>query len=248
MRALLKLIQIEFLKLRRRKLIWLMLLTALVMPFFAFLYFHYFGKTGVEPVAFYKWSAFGFTMFIILPFILGILCTMLMHDENRYDMLKQLLIVPVNKMGYFFSKFAVVLVYSICFMLLTAVASVLFSVLSGYVAFAWESVMFLLKKCLEIGFFTAFAMLPILAVAASQRGYILPVCLTLLYVFASFFITPINMYLHPLSGVSVIISRKGDIPGLAFSQAVNVRLALLCILVWGAFSVVIANMTLGRKK
>ncbi|HCU2767808.1 TPA: ABC transporter permease, partial [Clostridioides difficile] len=36
---MLKLIQTEFLKLRRRKLIWLMLLSALIMPFFALLYF-----------------------------------------------------------------------------------------------------------------------------------------------------------------------------------------------------------------
>ncbi|HDO8936203.1 TPA: ABC transporter permease, partial [Clostridioides difficile] len=54
---MLKLIQTEFLKLRRRKLIWLMLLSALIMPFFALLYFNYFGKTGVEPTKFYKWSA-----------------------------------------------------------------------------------------------------------------------------------------------------------------------------------------------
>ena len=88
---------------------------------------------------FYKWSAFGYTSFIILPFILGILCTILMYDENRYDMMKQLWIVPVSKMGYFFSKFVIVLVYAICFMLITAVASVLFSVLSGYVIFDWEA-------------------------------------------------------------------------------------------------------------
>ncbi|HBL5294329.1 TPA: ABC transporter permease, partial [Clostridioides difficile] len=106
---MLKLIQTEFLKLRRRKLIWLMLLSALIMPFFALLYFNYFGKTGVEPIKFYKWSAFGYTLWIILPVVLGIFCTMLIHEENQYDMLKQLWIVPISKMGYFFSKFFVVL-------------------------------------------------------------------------------------------------------------------------------------------
>lgn len=245
---MLKLIQTEFLKLRRRKLIWLMLLTALIMPFFALLYFHYFGKTGVEPVQFYKWSAFGFTFLIILPFVLGMLCTVLMHDENQNDMLKQLWIVPISKMGYFFSKFFVVLIYSICFMLITAVASVLFSVLPGYVAFEWGSVIFLLKKCLEIGFISAFAMLPILAIAASQKGYILPVCITLIYSFLGFFIMTANMYLHPLSSMAVIIARKGDIPGIVFTQAVNVPLAFLCIGVWDIAAVLLANIALGRRK
>lgn len=245
---MLKLIQTEFLKLRRRKLLWVMMLTAFVMPFFAFVYFHYLGKAGVEPIKFYKMSVFGFTVLIILPFVLGMLCTILMHDENQNDMLKQLWIVPVSKMGYFFSKFFIILLYSVCFMLITAVASVLFSVLPGYVAFEWGSVLFLLKKCLEIGFITAFAMLPILAIAASQKGYILPVCITLIYCFLGFSIMTVNMYLHPLSSLSVIIARNGDIPGLAFTQAINVPMAFLCIAVWDIAAVLLANITLGRRK
>lgn len=245
---MLKLIQSEFLKLRRRKLIWVMMFAAFVMPFFAFLYFHYFKKTNVEPIQFYKWSAFGYTFIIILPFILGMLSTILMHDENQNDIHKQLWIVPISKMGYFFSKFFIVLLYSICFMLITAVASVLFSVLPGYVAFEWGSVLFLLEKCLEIGFISAFAMLPILAVAVSQRGYIVPVCSTLIYSFLGFFIMTANMYLHPLSSMSVIIARKGDIPGIVFTQGINVPLAVLCICVWDIAAVLFANIALRRRK
>ena len=245
---MLKLIQIEFMKLRRKKLMWIMMLAALVMPFFAFMYFHYFGETGVAPAEFYRWSAFGYTLFIILPFVLGMLCTMLMHDELRYDMLKQLWIVPVSRLGYFFSKFFVVLTYSICFMLITAIASVLFSVLPGYVVFDWESVFFLLKTCLEVALFSALAMLPILAIAASQKGYVLPVCITLIYVFAGFFIVPINTYLHPIFSTSVIISRSRGIPGLTFPQPVSVPSALICICVWGIVAVLLANMTLRRRK
>lgn len=126
---MLKLIQVEFLKLRRRKFIWLMLLAALFMPLAAVFYFSSVKGTGVDPIMFYKWTAFSYTPWIILPVVLGMLCTMLMYNENQYDMLKQLWIVPVNKMAYFFSKFAVVLVYSICFMLVTATASILTGIL-----------------------------------------------------------------------------------------------------------------------
>ena len=175
---MLKLIQVEFLKLRRRKFIWLMLLAALFMPLAAVFYFSSVKGTGVDPIMFYKWTAFSYTPWIILPVVLGMLCTMLMYNENQYDMLKQLWIVPVNKMAYFFSKFAVVLVYSICFMLVTATASILTGILSGYIPFDSESVLYLLRKCMEISLLTAFAVLPVLAVAAAQKGYILPVCLT----------------------------------------------------------------------
>ncbi|ADK13182.1 MULTISPECIES: ABC transporter permease [Clostridium] len=246
---MLKLIQIEFLKLRRRKFVWIMMLSALIMPFLAFLLFKYAWKTGFdEAIQFYKWSAFSYTVFIILPVVLGVLCTILMYDENQYDMLKQLWIVPVSKMGYFFSKFFVVLIYSICFMLITAVASVLFSVLPGYVAFEWESVLYLFKKCLEIGVLTAFVMLPILAIAAAQKGYILPVCITLVYAFSSVILMTVNMYLHPLCSMDVIIMRNKDIPGVAFTQAINIPLAFLCICVWDIVAVLFANIALGRRR
>ena len=168
---MLKLIQVEFLKLRRRKFIWLMLLAALFMPLAAVFYFANIKGTGVEPIEFYKWTAFSYTPWIILPVVLGMLCTMLMYNENQYDILKQLWIVPVNKVAYFFSKFVVVLTYSICFMLIIAAASILTGVLPGYITFDSASTLYLLRKCMEISLLTAFAVLPVLAVAAVQKLY-----------------------------------------------------------------------------
>lgn len=243
---MLKLIQVEFLKLRRRKFIWLMLLAALFMPLAAVFYFSSVKGTGVDPIMFYKWTAFSYTPWIILPVVLGMLCTMLMYNENQYDMLKQLWIVPVNKMAYFFSKFAVVLVYSICFMLVTATASTLTGILSGYIPFDSESVLYLLRKCMEISLLTAFAVLPVLAVAAAQKGYILPVCLTLIYTFLGFILLMVNMYLHPLSSMTAIVMY--DIPGVVFDQPLNIPAAFLCIGVWAAASAVLAHVALVRRK
>lgn len=241
---MLKLIQTEFLKLRRRKFVWLMLLSALFMPLLALFVFK--GETGVNPIKFYNLTALSYTPWIILPVVLGMFCTMLMYDENQYDMLKQLWIVPVSKMGYFFSKFIVALIYSICFMLITAVASVALGVFSGSIAFEWETALFLLNKSLGTGVLTAFAMLPVLAVAAGQKGYILPVCITIVYTFFGFILLMVNMYLHPLSGVTVIVSH--DIPGVVFRQAANIPLAYICIGLWDIASVCLAYIALVRRK
>ena len=226
---MLKLIQVEFLKLRRRKFIWLMLLAALFMPLAAVFYFASVKGTGVEPIEFYKWTAFSYTPWIILPVVLGMLCTMLMYNENQYDMLKQLWIVPVNKMAYFFSKFAVVLVYSVCFMLITAAASILTGVLPGYIAFDSGSVLYLLRKCMEISLLTAFAVLPILAAT-----------------FLGFILLMVNMYLHPLSSMTAIVMR--DIPGVVITQPLNIPGAFLCIGVWGVASVLLAGAALKKRK
>lgn len=245
---MLRLIQTEFLKLRRRRLVWAMLASALIMPFMALLYFQYFGKTGADPLLFYKWSAFSYSLWVILPVVLGILGTMLMHEETECDMLRQLWIVPVNKIGYFFSKFFITLIYSVCFMLITAVFSVLFSVLSGCVVFEWGSVLFLLKKCFEMGLVTAFVMMPVLAVAASQKGYIFPVCLTLVYTVLGFFLVTVNQYLHPLSSLSVILMQNNEIPGITFTRTPNLALAVLCICIWDIAAVLLAGFTLSRRK
>ncbi len=243
---MLKLIQVEFLKLRRRKFIWLMLLAALFMPLIAVFYFANVKGIGADPVEFYKWTAFSYTPWIILPVVLGMLCTLLMYNENQYDMLKQLWIVPVNKTAYLLSKFAVVLLYSVCFMLITATASILTGVLPGYIALDSESVLYLLQKCIEISLLTPFAMLPVLAVAAAQKGYILPVCLTLIYTFLGFILLMVNMYLHPLSSMTAIIMR--DIPGVVIPQPLNILGAFLCIGVWGAASVLLAVAALKKRK
>ena len=239
---MLKLIQVEFLKLHRRKLIWLMLLAAIFMPLSAVFYFADFRGTEIEPVEFYKWTALSYTPWIILPVALGILCTMLMFNENQYDMLKNLWIVPISKMGYFFSKVFVMLVYSVCFMLITAIASVVAGILPGYTTFDSGSIIFLIRKCMEIAILTAFAVLPILAVAAIQIGYILPICLTLVYTFLGFILLMVNMYLHPLSSMTAIVMR--DIPGVVINQPLNIAGAFLCIGVWAVGSIILAHIKL----
>lgn len=245
---MLRLIQTEFMKLRRRTHIGFMLLAALIMPFFALMYFNYFGEKGVQPVLFYKWSAFGYTLFIILPFILGILGIVLMHDENKYDMQKQFWTVPVRKMHYFFSKFFVVLIFSVTFMMITAVASILFSVLSGYVIFQWQSIRFLLGKCMEIAVLTSLAILPVLAVAVGCKGYVLPVCITLLYVFSGFFMASLNAYVHPVSCISIILNRNGDIPGVMLNQPACVMPALLSIGIWDGAAFLLAAFSLKQRR
>lgn len=89
--------------------------------------------------------------------------------------------------------------------------------------------------------------LPILAISSSQKGYIFPLCITLIYVFAGFLITPINSCLHPLSCISVIIARNEAILGLSLPQN-NVPLAILSICVWGIASTLLAKIKLSTRK
>lgn len=242
---MLNLVQTEFLKLRRRKFVWLMLLASMLMSFVAVFYFDASNSAEPEPMKFYTWTAFSYTSWIILPLVLGMLCTMLMYNENENDMLKQLWIVPISKMGYFFSKFIVVLVYSLCFMLLTAVNSILAGVLPGTISITTDSISFLFIKCLEIGILAPFSMIPVLAVAASQKGYILPVCMTIVYTFLGFILLMVNMYFHPLSSMTAILMR--NIPGIVMIEPVHLGKAFLCIGIWATVSIVWSKFMLTKR-
>ena len=112
--------------------------------------------------------------------------------------------------------------------------------------FAWNSISYLFKKCIEIAILTAFSILPLLAVAAAGKNYILPVCVTLVYTFLSFILLMVNMYLHPLSSATAIIMR--DIPGVILAQEVNIPAALFCIGIWTIVSIVFAYISLKHRK
>ena len=110
-KELLKFIHIELLKLRRRKCLILTLAASPIMPFLSMLYFKYIGKPNVEPVLFYKWSVFGFTCWMILPFILGILSSLLFYTESSNHINTYFWITPVCKLKYFLGKFFILFTY-----------------------------------------------------------------------------------------------------------------------------------------
>lgn len=243
---MLSLIQSEFLKLRRRTFIWLMMFAALFMPIAAIFYFGGANAGELTPLKFYKWTALSYTPWIILPLVLGMLSTMLMYDENQNDMLKQLWMIPISKIGYFFSKFTVVFFYSICFMLMAAVSSVLAGVIPGLVILTADSLSFLFIKCLEIGVIMPFAMIPVLAAAASQKGYILPVCVTIIYTFLGFILLMVNMYIHPLSSTTAILVRNME--GVTLNEPVSIGKAVFCICIWAGASTLWAEIMLRKGK
>ena len=95
---------------------------------------------------------------------------------------------------------------------------------------------------MEISLLTAFAVLPILAAAAAQKGYILPVCLTLVYTFLGFILLMVNMYLHPLSSMTAIVyagySGCRNYPATQYSGGIPLHRRVgrcFCPAGWGCF-------------
>lgn len=239
---MLKLIQTEFLRLRRRRTVFWMLLAAWVMPLVGVFYFGGDCRSGLEPIRFFKWASFSYTAWIVLPVVLGIFASMLMVDENRFGILYQFWIVPVYRLSFFLSKFLTVMIYALCFMLVSAAASLISGRLFGCITPGLGDVVFLFRKCLEIGFLTTFTIVPVLVAAGMQRGYLLPVGLTIVYTFFGFILLGVNPFLHPISSAMEIVLR--DVPGVVLSRPLNLPAAFFCIGIWCAGSGVLMSIRL----
>ncbi len=139
-----------------------------------------------------KQALFSFNIFLILPAILGVLASMLVYNEQRCDVLKQLWIIPVSKGGYLFAKWVVVLTVSLAFMMLAVGFTFAFGLAFGFLSWNGEMMAFILYKGIKAAVLEAVAVIPILALAVSHKRYLLPCCAAIIYAFLGFIVAQTN--------------------------------------------------------
>lgn len=241
---MLNLVKVEFLKLKRRKVVLIMFLATLLMPLLAVIYY---GNIDLSDNAmkYFKWTIFSYNLWLILPIILGIFSTMIVSEEYENDTFKSLWIVPVQKKRLLISKFVIVLMYSLVFMSLSILFTLLLGKIIHHIEIDYSLLVFLIRKCFEISGLLAVSMLPILSVAFLVKKYILPVCLTIVYAFSGFVILMVNMYLHPLSSSTAIVLR--DVPGIVLKQDMNLFYSLLCIGAWVVGFAIVTKLLLKKR-
>ena len=71
---------------------------------------------------------------------------------------------------------------------------------------------FILYKGIEAAVLEAVAVIPILALAVSHKGYLLPCCAAIIYAFLGFIVAQTNPYLIPSACAILCISR--DLPNI----------------------------------
>lgn len=241
---MLNVVRVEFSKLRRWKLLRVLPLLSLVLPAITFSYFathpDYLTDMGL-----YKQALFSFNIFLILPAILGVLASMLVYNEQSCDVLKQLWIIPVSKGGYLFAKWVVVLTVSLAFMMLAVAFIFAFGLAFGFLSWNGEMMAFVLYKGIEAAVLEAVAVIPILALAVSHKGYLLPCCAAIIYAFLGFIVAQTNPYLIPSACAILCISR--DLPNIIMPCAYQPFFAVLCFGGWAVASGIYAYHGLSEK-
>lgn len=128
---MLKLILCEFLKLKRKRFVWLVIAASFLFPIPLTVIVYYYnaalGKYETSAAAFDAlWqSVIGFGMLMLLPCILGILAAILFFMERDNDTFKNLRTIPVTSAQTVISKCIVLLLFSVLFCLSSTAASLL---------------------------------------------------------------------------------------------------------------------------
>lgn len=241
---MLNLVKVEFLKLKRKKIVWMMFPAALLMPLLAIIYFGNIDLSG-NAMKYFKWTIFSYNLWLILPIILGIFSTMIVFMEYENDTFKALWIVPIQKTKLLISKFIIVFLYTLVFMGLSILFTLLFGRIIHHIEMDHFLLIFLIRKCFEISGLLSVSMLPILSIAFLTKKYILPICITIVYAFSGFVILMVNMYIHPLSSSTVIVLR--DVTGIVLNQDINIFYSLLCIGIWVVGFTIVTKLLLKRR-
>lgn len=112
---MLRLMECEFLKLKRRPLVFISLVLSVFMPL-AYIFFLSDVNTDVDAVNGVMSSLFQLSAYLLLMPLLVILASSLLFQELDHDTLKNLAAVPVDRTKLVLSKMLVLLLFAVGFM------------------------------------------------------------------------------------------------------------------------------------
>ncbi|NMB63486.1 MAG: ABC transporter permease [Spirochaetes bacterium] len=230
-------IQTELVKLKRKQFILFALLSSAAMPFINTVYTLNLPRNTTINRTFTDFYKFDFTEWMLLPCVLSVIGSMIFFTERENDTLKQLMIIPVNKAVFLFSKLIILFLFSILFMLLTAIFTVMGASVINYSDMTAALIYRLFKLCIETGIFTVCAMLPIvLIIVIAKKEYIIPICAALIYSISGAIFASHLMGIHPLASVAGIVWNK-NIEGVKISPNLKgciINLVLVSFIFIGA--------------
>ena len=198
---MLKLIKCEFLKLKRKPLVFISLLLSVFMPL-AYAFFLADVNTDVDAVNGVMSSLFQLSAYLFLMPLLVILASNLLFEELDNDTLKNLVTIPVNRTKLVLSKMLVLLLFAVGFMAVGGLVNLAVLLFQG-----WESGWFfvpLFGVGIEEGLIMWVGALPcILLVILLNKNYIVSVVITFFYTIANYILSMNDMFLTQPFGLNI---------------------------------------------
>lgn len=181
MRELLKLLQCEYIKLKRSRFLLIGALGTLIVPFFVIskAVAEYLSNPGIAMSLFSLYeSTLMFLMLLFAPMILTISGTWMISREYTDGTLKNILVVPVSKTAFLVGKLLFFSIYTFAFMLVSWLEILVLALLCSFFIQVTEltilSFLFFLMKMLLGGILLCATQTPFLYLAIKTKGFAAP--------------------------------------------------------------------------
>lgn len=196
---MLKLIKCEFLKLKRKPLVFISVFLSALLPL-AYAIFLADANTDVDATNNMMAGLFQLSAYLLLMPLLVILASNLLFEELDNDTLKNLVTIPVNRTKLVLSKMLVLLLFAIGFMAVGALVILVALLIQG-----WNPVGF--WKLFQVGIGESVIMwtgaLPcILIVVLLNKNYIVSVVITFFYTIINYIFTNNEAFLTQPFGLN----------------------------------------------
>ena len=196
---MLKLIKCEFLKLKRKPLVFISVFLSALLPL-AYAIFLADANTDVDATNNMMSGLFQLSAYLLLMPLLVILASNLLFEELDNDTLKNLVTIPVNRTKLVLSKMLVLLLFAIGFMAVGALV-----ILAALLIQGWNPVGF--WKLFQVGIGEGVIMwvgaLPcILIVVLLDKNYIVSVVITFFYTILNYLLTNNDAFLTQPFGLN----------------------------------------------
>ena len=177
--ALLKMLEVEFKKIKRQKFILLTVLAACLFPIpLTIVIVH--SKLNYDTLLMFVME-FGF--FLALPIVLGIIASILFRMENENGTLKTLSVIPVPRWKLLGAKVIIIYILAVFY----GVAAIGATMIGGLFTGTISDIPLKLAISLSMSVLIATASLPMIAAAVVfQKNFILPILCSVIYAVASF--------------------------------------------------------------
>lgn len=200
MRELLKLLRCEFAKMRRKPLVFVSVILSVLIPL-AYAVMLANPQTSVEAVEGMMSCLFQVSAYLLLMPLVVILASNLLFEEQDNDTLKNLLTIPVSKPTLAIAKMLVLLIFSVLFMAVGGLLSMLILLIQG-----WEPVGFIRLFCVGLGesvIMWVGAMPCILLVTTLNKSYIISVIITFFYTMVNYLLAANDAFLMQPFGLNL---------------------------------------------
>ena len=197
---MLKLIKCEFLKLKRKPLVFISVFLSTLLTL-AYAIFLADANTDVDATNNMMSGLFQLSAYLLLMPLLVILASNLLFEELDNDTLKNLVTIPVNRTKLVLSKMMVLLIFAIGFMAVGALVNLAVLLIQG-----WNPVGF--WKLFQVGIGEGVIMwvgaLPcILIVVLLDKNYIVSVVITFFYTILNYLLTNNDAFLTQPFGLNL---------------------------------------------